>query len=286
MIVAMLLAAAAGAAPDWKPVQQVFGFDGSALPGGVIRFNMPRSDLHVMVGDVAVKPGLALGGWAAFAPMGKGKAMIMGDLVLTADEVGPTTNALMDGGVEVTAIHNHLLGESPAVYYLHIGGHGDAVKMAQAVVKAVGQTKTPMPPAPAAKGDTDFGFDQGAVDKAMGAKSTVGGGCLHYNAPRVEKVSEDGMAAPPSFGMGTSINFCPTGGGKAEIAGDFAMTAKEVEPVMDVLRKNGILTTALHTHALNDSPRLFYMHFWANDDAVKLGQALGSALAKTNSKKQ
>ncbi|HET7786838.1 MAG TPA: DUF1259 domain-containing protein [Myxococcales bacterium] len=284
MIVAMLLAAAAGA-PDWKPVQQVFGFDGSALPGGVIRFNMPRSDLHVTVGGVEVKPALALGGWAAFAPMGKGKAMIMGDLVLTEDEVPAVTNALLEGGVNVTAIHNHLLGETPRVLYLHMGGHGDAAKMAGAVVKAVKLTKTPMPPAPAAKGDTDFGFDPAAVDKAMGIKGTAGGGCLHYNVARAEKVMEDGMAAPASFGMGTSINFQPTGGGKAAIAGDFAMTAKEVEPVLNVLRQNGIVATALHSHALNDVPRLFYMHFWANDDAVKLATALHTAVARTNSKK-
>jgi hypothetical protein len=284
MIVAMLLAAAAGAAPDWKAVQQVFGFDGSALPGGVIRFNLPRSDLHVTVGGVEVKPGLALGGWAAFASMGKG-AMIMGDLVLTADEVSPVTNALMDGGVEVTAIHNHLLGESPQILYLHLGGHGDAVKMAQAVMKAVGLTRTPMPPAAGAKGETDFGFDQAAVEKAVGIKGTVGGGCLHFNAPRAENVSEEGMPAPPSMGMGTAINFQPTGGGKAAIAGDFAMTGKEVQPVLDVLRQNGIVATALHSHALNDSPRLFYMHFWANGDAVKLAQALGAALARTNSRK-
>jgi hypothetical protein len=194
------------------------------------------------------------------------------------------TNALMDGGVQVTAIHNHLLGETPQILYLHMGGHGDPVKLAQAVVKAVGLTKTPMPPA-AGKPEQPLDFDQAAIDKAMGAKGTVGGGCLHFNVPRAEEIKEGGMAAPPSFGMGTSINFQPTGGGKAAIAGDFAMTAKEVEPVLDVLRKNGIVTTALHSHALDDEPRLFYMHFWANDDAVKLAQALGAALAKTNSKK-
>lgn len=285
MIVAMLLAASAGAGPDWKPVQEVFGFDGSALPGGVIRFNMPRSDLHVTVGDVAVKPGLALGGWAAFAPMGKGSAMIMGDLVLAADEVPPVTNALRDGGVEVSAIHNHLLGESPQILYLHMGGNGDPVKMGQAVVKAVGLTKTPMPPAAAPKTDTDLGFDQAAVEKAIGAKGSVSGGCLHVNVPRAEKVSEGGMVAPPSFGMGTAINFQPTGNGKAAIAGDFALTGKEVEPVLDVLRRSGIAVTALHSHALDDVPRLFYMHFWANDDAVKLAQALGTAVGKTNVKK-
>src|SRR5437763_4863985 len=193
MMVAIFLAAAAAATPDWKPVQQVFGFEGSALPGGVIRFNMPRGDLRVTVGGVALKPGLALGGWAAFASMGKGSAMIMGDLVLTADEVAPVTNALMDGGVEVTAIHNHLLGESPQILYLHIGGQGDATRMANAVVKTVGLTRTPMPPAAGAKGDTDLGFDQGAVERAMGAKGSVSGGCLHFNVPRAEKVSEGGM---------------------------------------------------------------------------------------------
>jgi hypothetical protein len=285
MIVAMLLAAAAGSAPDWKPVQQVFGFDGSTLPGGVVRFNMPRSDLHVTVSGVEVKPSLALGGWAAFAAAGKGAAMVMGDLVLTADEVSPVTNALLDGGVAVTAIHNHLLGESPQILYLHMGGHGDAVKLAQAVAKAVGLTKTPMPPAPAAKTDTDLGFDQAAVEKAVGAKGSVGGGCLHFNVPRAEKVSEDGMPTPPSMGMGTSINFQPAGNGKAAIAGDFAMTGKEVRAVLDTLRQNGIVATALHSHALDDNPRLFYMHFWAVEDAVKLAQALGSALAKTNIKK-
>lgn len=285
MIVAILLAAAAGGAPDWKPVQQVFGFDGSALPGGVIRFNMPRADLHVTLGGVEVKPGLALGAWAAFAPMGKNGAMIMGDLVLTDEEVVPVTNALLDGGVEVTALHNHLLGETPKILYLHMGGHGDPVRLAQAVVKAVELTKTPMPPAAGSKSEADLGFDRDAVEKAMGAKGNVSGGVLHFNVPRSEKVSEEGMPTPPSMGMGTSINFQPTGNGKAAIAGDFAMTGKEVGPVLEVLRQNGIAAVALHSHALNDVPRLFYMHFWANDDAVKLAQALGTALAKTNVKR-
>lgn len=279
MIWVLLVAAVS----QWKPVQDAFGFAGSELPGGVIRFNMPRADLHVTVGDVTVKPGLALGGWAAFTPAGKG-AMVMGDLVLTADEVGPVVNSLRDGGVEVAAIHNHLLGESPQIYYLHIAGHGDAAKLAQTVAKAVGLTKTPMPPAAgASQGALDL--DQAAIEKAMGMKGTVGGGCLHFNVPRAEKVSEQGMPAPASFGMGTAINFQPTGGGKAAVAGDFAMTAREVEPVIDELRRGGIVVTALHSHALDDSPRLFYMHFWANDDAVKLAQTLGAAVGKTNSKR-
>lgn len=292
MIAMMLLAAAVGAADaqkadaQWKPVQEVFGFSGSVLPDDVIRFNMPRSDLHVTVGGVEVKPGLALGAWAAFHRAGKsGDAMIMGDLVLTEDEVGPVMNALLEGGVEVTALHNHLLGETPKVLYIHMGGHGDPVKLGQIVVKAVGLTKTPMPPAAGAKDEKELGFDVAAVEKAIGAKGSVSGGVLHFNVPRAEKLTEEGMQTPGSMGMGTSINFQPTGGGKAAIAGDFAMTANEVGKVQEVLRENGIAMVALHSHALDDVPRLFYMHLWANDDAVKLAQALGTALGKTNSKR-
>ena len=293
MIVMLLLAAALGAADaqkapadsQWKPVQDVFGFTGSVLLGDVIRFNMPRSDLHVTLGAVEVKPGLALGGWAAFHRAGKNDAMIMGDLVLTADEVVPVENALEDAGVEVTAIHNHLLGESPQILYLHMGGHGDPVKLAAAVTKAVALTKTPMPPAAGSKEERPLDFDVAAVEKAMGAKGNVSGGVLHFNMPRAEKLTEEGMETPPSMGMGTVINFQPTGGGKAAIAGDFAMTGKEVGPVQKVLRENGIAAVALHSHALDDVPRLFYMHFWANDDAVKLAQALRAAVDKTNTKK-
>jgi len=290
MTVLILLAAVLGAPPtqasdaQWKPLRQIFGFDGSVMPGGVIRFNMPRSDLHVTVEGVEVKPGLALGGWAAFHPVGK-EAMVMGDLVLTADEVVHVVDALMAGGVEVTAIHNHLLGEAPQILYLHVGGHGDPVKLARAVVQAVGLTQTPMPPAPGAKEEKDLGFDVGAVEKAIGVKGNVSGGVLHFSAPRAERLTEEGMDTPPSMGAGTSINFQPTGGGKAAVAGDFAMTGKEVESVIQVLRRNGIAVVALHSHALADVPRLFYMHFWANDDALKLAQGLGEALAKTNVKR-
>jgi hypothetical protein len=270
---------------EWKPVQDVFGFPGSLLPGNAIRFNMPRSDLHVAVGGVEVKPALALGAWAAFLHVGNNDAMIMGDLVLTDAEVAPVMKALQEGGVEVTAIHNHLLGESPAIKYIHMGGHGDPVKLAQTVIKAVALTKTPMPPAAGSKEGKDLGFDVAAVEKIIRSQGTVSGGVLHFSVPRAEKLTEEGMDTPPSMGMGTSINFQPAGTGRAVIAGDFAMTGSEVGAVMKVLRDNGIESVALHSHALNDVPRLFYMHFWANDDALRLAKGLRAALDKTNSQK-
>jgi hypothetical protein len=270
---------------EWKTVEDVFGFPGANLAGGVVRFNMPRKDLHVTVGNTEVKPALALGAWAAFHHVGDNDAMVMGDLVLTEDEVAPVIKALQDGGVEITAIHNHLIGESPKLIYIHMGGHGDPVKMAQTIKHAVGLTKTPLPQGGGAKETADLGFDVAAVEKIMGRQGNVSGGVLHFNAPRAEKLTEEGMDTPASMGAGTVINFQPTGNGRAAIAGDFAMTGKEVGPVMKVLEDNGVQAVALHSHALDDMPRLFYMHFWANDDALKLAKILRSALDQTNSAK-
>lgn len=273
-------------AVEWKSVTDVFGFPGDVLPGGVIRFNMPRKDLHVTVGGTEIKPGLALGAWAAFRYVGKNDAMVMGDLVLTEEEVAPVMKTLEDGGVEVTALHNHLIGESPRILYIHMGGHGNPVKMAQTIKQAVALTKTPLPEDGGAKETEDLGFDVAAVEKILGHPGNVSGGVLHFNVARAEKLTEEGMDTPPSMGMGISINFQPTGNGKAAIAGDFALTWKEVGPVMKVLQDNGVQVVALHSHALSDVPRLFYMHFWANDDAVKLAKTLRSALDNTNSKKR
>src|SRR6266446_7241933 len=274
------------AAGEWKTVEDVFGFPGASLPGGVTRFNMPRKDLHVTVAGTEIKPGLALGAWAAFHHVGDNDAMVMGDLVLTEDEVAPVMKALQDGGVEITALHNHLNGESPKVMYLHMGGHGDPVKLAQAIKRAVGLTKTPLPQGtPAKETAADLGFGVAAVERIMDRQGSVSGGVLHFNAPRAEKLTEEGMDTPASMGAGTVINFQPTGNGRAAIAGDFAMTGKEVGPVMKVLHDNGVQAVALHSHALDDVPRLFYMHFWANDDALKLAKTLRSALDQTNSAK-
>lgn len=273
------------AATEWKNVEDVFGFPGVLLPGDVIRFNMPRKDLHVTLGVTEIKPGLALGAWAAFHWVGNNDAMVMGDLVLTGGEVAPIMKVLQDGGVEVTALHNHLIGESPKIWYVHMGGHGDPVKLARTIKKAVALTKTPLPHGGGAKENEDLGFDVAAVEKIMGHQGNVSGGVLHFNVPRAEKLTEESLETPPSMGAGTSINFQPTRKGRAAIAGDLALTWEEVEPVMKTLRDNGIETVALHSHALNDVPRLFYMHFWANDDALKLARGLRAALERTNSAK-
>ena len=267
----------------WAPVEEALGRKGAMQPGDVIKFSFPRSDLSVTAAGVALKPALALGGWVAFKEIGAGRAMAMGDLVLTEDEVNPVMQALQQGGVEQTALHNHVLNESPRVMYMHIAAHGDAAKIARTIHDALAQSKTPLgtPAAPAAPSAADL--DTAAVAKALGVAGRLNGVVYQVSVPRREKITEMGHEVPPAMGVATAINFQPTGGGKAAITGDFVMLGSEVNPVIRALRSHGIQVTALHSHMLDESPRLFFMHFWANDDAATLARGLRAALDATNS---
>ena len=214
--------------------------------------------------------------------------MVMGDLVLTGDEVSPVMQKLLEGGIQVTALHNHLLRNQPFTMYMHVMGMGDPVKLATVIHDALAASKTPLAApatgssqptgaAPAAPPAIDL--DTATLDRTMGAKGTNNGGIYQYSIPRAEPIKDNGMPVPPALGSAQAINFEPTGGGKAAITGDFVLTAKEVPLVMKALRDNGIEMTALHNHMLDDQPRLFFMHFWANDDAGKLAQGLKAALS-------
>ena len=279
------VAAQAPADTNCKPLEDAMGRPGQLQSADVIRFGMPRKDLHVTLGEVTVKAGLALGSWTAFMRTGNG-AMVMGDLVLTEDEVGPVMRRLQERGIEITAIHNHLISESPHVVYMHIEGHGDAVKMAGAIHEVLGLTKTPGPDSGTATSSSEpLGIDQKAIEDILGRSGKVNGGILQFGVPRAETIIENGMLVPPALGVATAINLQPTGGGKAAITGDFVLLGKEANPVMKALRDNGIRVTALHSHMLTEEPRLFFMHFWANDDAAKLARGLKAALDQTNSKK-
>jgi len=273
------------ATSDWKQVEDAMGRPGQSQPGDVIRFGMPRKDLHVVLNDVEIKAGLALGSWAAFKRHGS-EAMVMGDLVLTEDEVEPVMMKLQEGGIQESALHNHLLGESPHVMYMHIASHGDPVQIAKAIREALALTKTPAPDAtPAAQTPAELGFDQKQIEQIIGHAGKINGGILQIGVPRAETITDSGMAVPPSMGVATALNFQPTGGGKAAITGDFVLLGGEVNPVIKALRQNGVAVTAIHSHMLIEEPRLFFMHFWANDDAVKLAKGLRAALDQTNSAK-
>ena len=268
-------------ATDWKPVEQALGKAGSMQPGDVYKVSLPRSDLKVTVGGVELKPALALGSWVAFKKAGD-MTTVMGDLVLTEDEVTPVMTKLEEGGVEPTALHNHVLHESPRVMYMHIHAMGDAVKIAKAVHDALALSKTPFAAPAAAAPNQDLGIDTKQIDQIVGQSGKVNGGVYQFSVPRADKIMDNEMEIPPAMGIAQAINFQPTGGGKAAITGDFVLLASEVNPVIKALRDNGIEVTALHSHMLVETPHLFFMHFWANDDALKLARGLRAALDKVN----
>ena len=269
---------------DWKAVEAAIGRTGVTQPSDVYRFNFPRSDLNVTAAGVDIKPAFALGGWIAMKAAPGGGVVAMGDLVLAEDELSPVISRLQAGGIEQTAIHHHIVRETPRLLYVHVHGHGDPAKLAESIRAAIALTKAPPPSPPAAPSGT-LAIDTANVAKALGYDGRVNGGVYQVSVPRAESIRDGNFEIPPSMGLATAINFQPTGGGKAAITGDFVLLGSEVNSVIRVLRENGIDVTSLHNHLLSEQPRLFFMHFWANDDAVKLARGLRAALEKTNSRK-
>lgn len=296
---ALLLAAVAGPASlatqlvapaqaedvNWQAIDQTLGRK-AAVSDDVHRYGFPRSDLSVTLDGVAIKPALALGGWVAFKPA-HGGAMVMGDLVLLETEVNPVMAKMIASGLEITAVHNHLLRASPATFYMHVGGHGDPAKLASAIRDGLAESKTPLTVAAPANPSPAVDLDTAKLDQIIGAKGQANGGVYQFNVKRRDPITQEGMPLTPVAAMGVAIgiNFQPTGGGKAAVTGDFVLLGDEVNPVIAALRANGIEVTALHSHMLDEQPRLFFMHFWANDDAIKLAKGLRSALDKTASAK-
>ena len=280
LLVAALTATQARAATDWAGVDRALGRPGAMQPGDVHRYAFPRSDLAVTLDGVRIRPALALGSWLAFRDEGD-HAEVMGDLVLTQSEVNPVLSRLLEGGVTITALHNHLLRSSPATTYMHVHGEGDAVALATTLKAALAASRTPLGAAanPAAP---EVALDTAALDQAIGAKGKAAGGVWQFSIPRAEQVTEDGMAIPPSLGLATAINFQAGGSGRAVATGDFVLVASEITPVLKTLRAHGIEVTALHNHLTGEQPRLFFMHFWANGKTVDVAKGLAEALAKTN----
>ena len=284
VLTAGLAGIAHAAAPDWKAVEQALGKSGQLQPGDVFRVGMPRTDLSVTVKGVPVKAGFALGSYAAFKQVGD-QVMVMGDLVLLDQEVQAVMTGLFSGGLAVTAVHNHLNEMSPHIMYMHYEGHGDAVQLAKALRQALAASGTPLGGAPPA-GAAGPMLDTKQIEQALGRTGRdIGGGVFQVTVPRVETILETGHPLLPAMGVTTVMNFQATSDGKAAITGDFVLIDKEVNAVAWALRHRDIDVTALHNHGLLDTPRLFYMHFWATGDAVTLAQGLKAALDATNSAK-
>jgi hypothetical protein len=267
---------------DTAVIDKAIGKPGQAMAGDVYRVSFPRSDLNVTVNGVTVKPGFALGSWAAFKASGSG-AVAHGDLVLLEPEINPVISTLQQHGFEITALHNHLINESPKVMYMHFWGQGDAATLAASLRDALSKTKTPVTaPAPAGAdaAPANDGLPADQIQEAIGLKGTVTNGVLGVSQPRPETIQMMGVTLPPSMGMATSINFQAAGPGKVAATGDFVMLADEVNKVARALRQHDIEITALHNHMLHGSPDLYFMHFWAVGDATTVASGLKAALGQ------
>lgn len=281
--IAHLQGAAVDQKVDWAEVDRAMGRTGKMQDDGAYKYSMPRSDLHVTVDGVAIEPALSLGSWLAMKPAASG-VIAMGDLVLKESEVTPVIVKLQEGGVTQTALHNHLLRESPRVMYLHVHGEGDPVKIAATIHAALGSTGTPPTPPRSHEVSGPLAIDTAAIDRALGRGGSASGGVYHITVPRAETIHAAGVEVTPSMGTATSINFQPTGKGKAAVNGDFVMSADEVNAVIHALEDGGIEVVAVHNHMVGEEPRLFFLHYWANDDAVKLARGLRAALDRTNAR--
>jgi hypothetical protein len=264
------------------PIDQALGRSGQKT-GDVYKVSFPRTDLHVSVHGVAIKPGLALGSWAAFLG-NDDNAMVMGDLVLLQDELNPVMAKLRSSGFEITAVHNHLLEESPRVMYMHYMGHGPAAQLAASLRSALAVSKTPL-------GKLAAATEEGAppawvkgVEDAVGRNGTYKGGVLSYGVARSPAVTMAGTTIPPAAGVAESINFQEAESGNVATTGDFVLTAEEVNAVISELHDHHVSVTALHSHMLTEEPRLFFMHFWSVGTPESVGAGIKAALSRISVK--
>jgi Domain of Unknown Function (DUF1259) len=251
--------------------------------GDVYRVGFPRTDLHVSVAGTEIKPGLALGSWAAFSG-NDSAAMVMGDLVLLENELGPVVKELRSAGFEITAVHNHLIGETPRVLYVHYMGHGSVSEIAKSLRAGLAQSKTPLdkPATPPPAGEPPTFVK--TIEDTLGAKGRFGGGVLSFGIPRAESITDHGIVLTTAQGVAEAINFQEAGTGKVATTGDFVLTAEEVNPVISALEEHNIQVTALHSHMLTEQPRLFFMHFWTVGGTESVAQGIKAALANVHTK--
>src|SRR6185437_6446721 len=268
---------------DTAKIDQAVGRSGQKL-GDVYKVGFLRTDLHVLVHGVAIKPALALGSWAAFSGTND-DAVVMGDLVLLQDEVSPVMKKLRTAGFEITAVHNHLREETPRLMYMHYMGHGPAEQIASSLRTALAVSKTPLgKPAAAPAGASAPPAWVNTVEETVGRKGSFNGGVLSFGLPRADAVTMSGMTVAPSEGVAESINFQEAGTGKVATTVDFVLTAEEVNPVISALEEHHITVTALHSHMLTEQPRLFFMHFWAVESPESVAAGIKAALSHVSTK--
>ncbi|MEU9209774.1 DUF1259 domain-containing protein [Streptomyces sp. NPDC048415] len=265
---------------DWADVGEGLG-----RPGDMRRFmyhtGLPRRDLTVFSRGIRINPALALGTHMSFVRYADHSTLLMGDAVVTERELQPFTDVLQEHGIMQTAIHKHLLAHEPDVWWVHLHAHGhDPVAVARGLRAAFDCTGTP--PAEPTTSSPPVDLDTAAIDAAMGVKGATDGEIYKSTYVRRETVTDGPVILPPGLGATTSVNFQPLGGGRAALSGDLVMIAKEVQPALVALRRGGVELVEVHHHNLTDEPRLFFVHYWAVGDAVRLATAIRRAVDTTN----
>jgi hypothetical protein len=261
-------------ASDLAEVAKILGFSGQTDEGAfVVRFG--RSDIKVSIDGEPVPTALGFGGWIAWKDMGK-EAMVMGDLVLLEKEVNPVISALQEANIQVTALHNHFFYEQPRIMFMHIGGMGDPVKMAQGIRNALDKTATPHSSSGSSKGpEPALNLDTKKIEQIIGHSGKAAGGSFKITVGR-PGVKMHGVELTSSMGLNSWAGFVGTNE-KAHVAGDVAMSSEEVNRVIQTLRKGGIEIVAVHNHMLDEQPRVFFLHYWGTGPAEKLAQTVRSA---------
>jgi hypothetical protein len=275
-----LAASQGGKMLDVEKIGQAAGTKATTTPDGVVRLAWPRNDVPVKIDGMAWKPAAGLGSWAAFTGTSHG-AMLMGDTVVFQDEVTPAMDAAFASGLEVTALHNHFFFDEPKVYFMHIGGQGEPDKLAAGVknvwdaikkVRSAQATPATQFGGPVPK---DAALNAADLDKILGIKSQVQDGIVKFTINREGKMH--GTPVGGSMGLTTWAAFAGSDD-SAAVAGDFIMTAGEVQTVLRTLRKGNIHIVALHNHMAGEEPAFYFTHFWGKGPARMLAQGLKGAL--------
>ena len=272
--------AAAQTPADYQGVLTALGRSGD-FKDGVLKVNIPRGDLKVTIAQRSAPTPFGFGGWVAMTKATDGSEVLMGDLVLTEDEVNPVMSALLDNGIEVTALHNHFFWEQPRIFYMHVHGMGSASDLAQRLKPALALIPKPPATAPAAAPSgpaAPSSLDTAALAKAIGHDGEQSGPVYKITLGREDiDLREHGAKINARMGLNTWAAFAGTDA-DAMVAGDVAMLAPEVTPVLKALRSNGINVVAIHHHMTGTAPAVFFLHYYGTGAAAKLAAGVRAAV--------
>lgn len=270
--------------PRWAAIRRVFGQEGKAEEG-YFRIELPRTDLHVRIGDVTLEPPFELTTYFGFAPVGQNDVLVMGEVIMLQEEVNGALVEARRQGIDVAALHNHLIGENPRIMYLHVMAQGPADAVATKLRAVASKTHVPLRPAPKPQGPPP---DWSALDAILGTHAEAEGRTVSYIFPRREPHSVHGIPLRSTDMLETAseVVFQQLQGGRMACGGELFLRPEEVQPVIDALEAAGLHVTALHNHMLDEQPTMYWMHWYGTGDGTTMARGVAAAIAKTYSERR